>query len=235
MNGYPKTLNHPSYQKGSVKAVPMTSPITGRTITDYYGTPDRFPPVTVKNEDEEEYYRARGYRAPGEAGESMKVHHEYPKMLHHPQYEAAVPDEQVAERKDGRLTVTVIKGKPAKFPPVIVNSPEEVEQWLAKGYEERKSDPSAFETAQASPYVPGRVTEEWPKMVNGQIVDPRPKESGIIEYPKWVHGVIVKDSVEEMEIRAKHEPKPAVVANNEVASDPVKRRPGRPRKSAAAA
>lgn len=39
----------------------MKDPVSGRSVTDYQGSPDRYPPVTVNNTRQEEYHAAQGY------------------------------------------------------------------------------------------------------------------------------------------------------------------------------
>lgn len=62
---YPMDMVHPNARQGRAIAVTEPDPVTGRVVTDYHGTPDLFPPVTVHNEDQEEEYFAKGYRPAG--------------------------------------------------------------------------------------------------------------------------------------------------------------------------
>lgn len=57
-SGYPKEMRHPAFQPGVV-GEQVQSP-NGFTWNPG-GKPIRFPPVTVMNSDQEEYYRSRGY------------------------------------------------------------------------------------------------------------------------------------------------------------------------------
>jgi len=198
---YPKTMQHPSYKPAVVKEVPVTSSITGRTIKDYYGTPDRYPPVTVNNEDQEERHRAMGYIEYGEAPKPMIEFSEFPLMLTHPDHIPAVEQQVFATRDQntGAVTTHTIAGSPAKLPAVTVRNATEEAEWKAKGYHRPgRADPDAVEAAKASPHVPGRVVEEFPKMVDGKVVDPRPNLHGFQEYPKWVNGVVVNSAAEEL-------------------------------------
>ena len=73
----------------------------------------------------------------------------------------------------------------------------------AQGFVAPLSDPVAFEDAQAMPYRPGEVTEEWPKWIDGELVDPRPRAPTFLEFPKALtppgggEQVIVQDEAEE--------------------------------------
>lgn len=155
---YPKAMVHPQSRK-SVIRVNETQDAIGRTVKDYHGTADRFPPVTVMNETQEMVHRAMGYLESNEKP-SASAYVEFPMYLRHP----------------------------AK-PSMLVNDQDELFAAEKEGYE-MPGTPSAeaFERTHASPYVPGRVTQEWPKMVNGVEVDPNAPQAGPIQYPKWVGG-----------------------------------------------
>lgn len=59
--GYPKEMRHPAFQPGSVGTYIAGSPearVSGHYVN---GKAMRFPPVTVMNSDQEEYYRSCGY------------------------------------------------------------------------------------------------------------------------------------------------------------------------------
>jgi hypothetical protein len=65
---YPMTLAHPNFQPSKSIPIPGTEIYNGNGEVirrDYRGTPLLMPPVTVKNEAEEEYYRAQGYERAG--------------------------------------------------------------------------------------------------------------------------------------------------------------------------
>lgn len=79
--------------------------------------------------------------------------------------------------------------EPEKWAPVTVQNEDQEAQHAAKGYVAAGSpNPQAFEKAFASPHVPGQVNSEWPKMVDGVLVqDPnRVDPNAKMEYPKWV-------------------------------------------------
>lgn len=171
---YPKAMVHPAYAPA----------VLGRAPGE--GRPARFPPVTVEAKDQEEEYRAKGYLAHGETGKGIAAYAEFPKMLAHPDHVDAVSDEIIPRRENGQILTTVIRGAPEKYPPVIVNTPAEEAAWGAKGYlAPGRGDPEAIAAAIASPHVPGRVVEEWPKMVNGVLVDERPTVD-TTKYPMWL-------------------------------------------------
>lgn len=197
MTSYPKTMTHPHARKGSYKPVPGSGRAVrqddgtpGEKLMAYQGTPDRLPPLFVENAEQEERARAKGYLDFGEAPPPVAGYSEYPLMLVHPKHVDAVPEERRPYRttEGGPLEWNIIPGKPEQFPNVTVNDADQEEAWKAKGYERPgRADPQAVADARASPYVPGRTTSEWPKMVNGVLVeDPDAPPSGPEEYPLWI-------------------------------------------------
>jgi len=58
-------MNHPNFQPAQMHRVNNATPgMKGEAWAgDMQGTPVKFPPVTVNNEDQEEYHRAQGYVA----------------------------------------------------------------------------------------------------------------------------------------------------------------------------
>lgn len=225
MNAQPqkfhKHMVHPAHAKGTVTEVRGTDPTSGRSYVDYQGTPDRFPDVDVYSPDEEEQYRAKGYHAFGETPPGAAGHQEYPLMLTHVKCEAATPTFAAKLNSAGQVIEPEIPGRPAKFPPLTVNSEDEEKAAIAKGYARPgKSDPAAVQASISSPYDPGRVTSEYPKMVNGKLVqDPAYDPSGRQEYPKWVggeNGKIVNSRAEEEAITGKKSA-PVVLSKRETA------------------
>ncbi len=222
MSYYPKHLVHPAYRASEIKPVVKQVPGTGKTITDYHGTPDRYPPVTVNNEDQEARHRAMGYLEFGEAPPKMTAFNEYPLVLTHPEYLEPTAPETLAKRDENNaLTTWTIKGSPGAFLPVTVNSPEEERGWASKGYRRPGlSDPAAVEAAKAAPYDPARVIQEFPKMVDGEVVDPAATFDTHQKYPIWAHGVVVTCEHEHREKFpddfANAPPVPAVDGDSEV-------------------
>lgn len=113
---------------------------------------------------------------------------EYPKTLTHPGFK---PARKIADAVQGSGMANPgmpEQWEPMMWPPVLVNGADDEEYYLAKGYiAPGKADAAAFSTAKASPFVPGRPQNEYPKMVNGVLVqDPDAPTSGIQEYPKWL-------------------------------------------------
>lgn len=190
MTSFPKTMTHPHARKGSAKPVQYKDPVSGRAVTDYQGTPDRLPPLFVENAEQEERARAKGYLDFGEAPPPVAGYSEYPLMLVHPKHVDAVPEERHPYRKTegGPVEWNITPGKPEQFPHVTVHDADQEETWKAKGYERPgRADPQAVADAKASPHVPGRTTSEWPKMVDGVLVeDPDAPPDGPEEYPKWI-------------------------------------------------
>lgn len=206
---YPKRMVHPSYKKADPKIVPGTEIYNSRgevKTAQYRGGPDMFPPVDVPNADQEAQYRAKGYLPYGETPMNVVPFKEYPLMLSHPDFEPTV--ETIVEERDGngKLVRPAIPGRPAKFAPVQVNDADEEKTWTERGYERPgKSDPDAVQAAISAPYVPGRVASEYPKWVNGQMVEDPNKPAGPQEYPKWITinghpdgGKVVKNRSEEI-------------------------------------
>lgn len=86
---YPLTVAHPHYTAAKSIPVPGTEirDGQGRVIRqDMRGTPERFPPVTVKNADEEEYYVAQGYARAGKIDPSawVQAHSDAPSETYEP-------------------------------------------------------------------------------------------------------------------------------------------------------
>lgn len=200
MSYEPKTLHHPHFRKGKIQEIKGQDPVSGRAFTDYQGESDQFPPITVKDQHGEAYYRSRGYLAHDEAPAPPAEYAEYPVMLAHPDHVEAIADDFTIEKaSNGEVTRHRIPGSPEKFPPMVANSQEDEAALGKKGYHRAgKDDPDAIRTAKAVPYKPGQKAEEYPKMVAGEIVeDPATQIGGPQQYPKWVLNQIVNSRAEE--------------------------------------
>lgn len=114
---------------------------------------------------------------------------EYPKYMKHPHEKPAV------------LGTEYGQGKPMQFAPVVVNNKRQEEEYASKGYEPAgKSNVAAFNRAMIAPVDDTYVYAEYPKWVNGVLVqDPAIVEdkSNPNEYPKYVEGVLVQNWDEE--------------------------------------
>ena len=115
----------------------------------YLRGPD-LPDLLVENEDEAKAAAQRGYRLPSdtqiEAAEqnfaaAFEVEDEdyepaeYPKHLAHPDFVAETPGHWTYDRRPGGVNEgRFIPGKPAKLAPVLVNSPDDEAEWVAKGW-----------------------------------------------------------------------------------------------------
>ena len=200
MTTYPVTMTHPQAKRSTVRQITGQDPNSGRKFTDSHGDPDRFPPVTVNTEEQEEEYRAKGYLAAGDSPIQVDGYHDFPKWLVHPDYVEGSPNINPLFDPEGRLVRAAIKGTPDKLPPLLVNDTAQQKAAFAQGYIEQVApDPRAMEALAASPYVPGRVTSEYPKMVDGVLVeDPDIDQSGFQEYPKWVGDNLVNSRAEEL-------------------------------------
>jgi len=135
-------------------------------------------------------------------------HQEFPKWMAHPHAQKSVPVKTEPGAPDKGLFSSGYQGTVEKFPPVTVNNEDEEAEYVSKGYAEAgKSNPWAFNDAQATPTPPG--------------YEP-------VQYPKWVNGTLVNNVAEEAALN----PAPVVVAEvvgmaDEAVPVPVKKRPGR--------
>ena len=159
MSEYPKVMTHPNAVKAQITAIESRD-AAGRVVRDYTGTADKFPPVTVSNKDQEDRHRAQGY-VTAEDQVKQQSYEDYPVWLRHTETQEAV----------------------------LATSAASEAEYQTQGYERPgKGDPDAVRKAFASPHVPGRTTEEWPKVVNGVVIeDPAKSATGLVEYPKWIH------------------------------------------------
>lgn len=186
----PQIMHHPHYAPAICNRPPPAGKPFDPAIHSNESRPARFPPVTVKTKEQEEEARAKGYLLPGEAPPHVEGYFEYPKMMQHPDHVPEVEPEHIPEKQEGGgIKVTVVPGKPAKFPHVFVNSKAEEDAWREKGYEiPTPPDPVAFSRAKAAPLPDGYAGNEWPKMVNGVLMqDPNSATDNSHEYPKWVN------------------------------------------------
>jgi hypothetical protein len=162
---------------------------------------------------------------------------EFPLVLNHPAHR---PARRIADATRGSGNGleegshgfgTPEQWEPERFPQVTVTTPDQEQEYLAKGYVRAgQANAAAFSTAHASPYVAGRTTSEYPKMVNGVLVqDPNAPARGPIEFPKWLtppegEAVLVHNVAEEEALRAQWEPaKPQTLK--------LKKKRGRPAKA----
>lgn len=220
---FPKALHHPQFRKGAMKEIKGIDSVSGKPFTDYQGEPDMFPPVTVNNEQQEAFHRAKGYLMHGEVPPAPVDYAEYPLMLSHPDHVDAVPDDfDIKKSPSGEVISTRIPGHPEKFPAIMVKSPEDEQKWLEKGYARiGKTDALASERSKASPYDPNFSPEEYPKVVNGKIVDPF-AEMDHNRYPMYVGDLLVKNAQEEAQARgeAVSEPlAPCVICGEDIEED----------------
>ncbi len=189
-----KTLRHPAYRKGVSKKLPNG---------DWQGEPDIFPPVTVNSPEQEAFHRAKGYLGPNERPASAVAYAEYPVMLYHPDFVEAVPTTIDIQIIDGKQHQVSVAGKPAVLPPQTAASESEELALNERGYRRvSKSDPDAVQRAKSVPFDPDFSPEEYPKMVDGVIVDPH-NEVTFQKYPMCVGDQIVNNAAEERAARAK--------------------------------
>jgi hypothetical protein len=127
----------------------------------------------------------------------MTAYEEYPKWLKHPgEAPARISDDwangppQVGQN----IGFHSPAGKPAQFPPVLVNSREQEEMYEARGYTAGPMSAAAAQTARAAPIPAGYSKEEYPRIDNGMVVQDPSKPPPSNEYPKWCR----RDGVEKI-------------------------------------
>ena len=121
------------------------------------------------------------------------MYQRYPLVMYHPNHQRArkIADAVPAiPPAPGRPLIQAQpeQWEPERYGPMTVQNEDQEAYHAAKGYKPAgTADPKAFETANASPYVPGREAKEYPKMVDGVLVlDPNRATEGPKEYPKWI-------------------------------------------------
>lgn len=198
MSGFPKTLHHPHGRAAQIQDL-------GRNT--YHGTAALLPPIEVFSAEQEAQYRALGYLEYGESPRPMIQYHEYPKQMVHPDHVDAAPERKEPRKEGEQIVFDVIAGRPERFPAVTVNGREEEQAWEAKGYHvPGRSDPQAAEAQMVAPGAIDHKPQEWPKLVDGKVVDPDAGPKGPIQYPKalWKpdrsEQVIVQSAAEELDL-----------------------------------
>lgn len=171
---YPLQLVHPNHRPSTrVEAMVNLQGTNVKVLESRVKDYGAFPPVTVKNPGQEEYYRSLGYII---HGEKIKVHQyeEFPLYLTHPEKEG------VQVGNDTELALAISRG------------------YVRMG----KSDAEAMKSAKSSPYQPGKKTE-WPKWIDGKLVEDPDAPVSPNEYPKWIviaghkHGGVTVSSYDE--------------------------------------
>lgn len=132
----------------------------------------------------------------------MSSYDEYPLVMIHPAAQVAVIT-PIHTTSHGREVIDYTS-TPARLPPVTVYTADQEAQYEAKGYRRGGvADANAFQASFAAPYKPGDGPSEWPKMVDGKLMqDPSGARPGPVEWPKWVGPddarVLVQNEAEEM-------------------------------------
>jgi len=133
----------------------------------------------------------------------------YPLVLRHPAYKPArkIADAVAAHPPESYFAQPE-QWEAEKYPQVTVMTPDQEEYYTSKGYAPAgMPNAAAFQTAFASPHVAGRTTSEWPKMVNGVMMqDPNAPVPGPAEYPKYLtppkgDPFVVQSAAEEQKYR----------------------------------
>src|SRR3984957_18868557 len=118
----------------------------------------------------------------------MPTHQEYPLVMVHPAMQAPVITPVITPdpTRPGSF-LTNYRSTPGQLAPVTVNNADQEAQYEAKGYKRGGiSDANAFQASFAAPYRPGADGSEWPKMVDGKLVQDPSLAKGPQEYPKWM-------------------------------------------------
>lgn len=197
-NRYPLSMVHPQYRPAqSYKIEKHAGPATGSPVGGVGASPAWFPPVTVNNEIQEAHHRSMGYLEFGETPPMVQLN-EYPLLMVHPDCAEATPERTITT-VDGNnnQTVHVTQGAPGKLPPRQADNPQQEAEWAAKGYRRPgQYNPQAVQGAIASPYDPSKVYQEYPKIVDGKVVDLRPDPSAPQKYPMWLHDQAINTEAE---------------------------------------
>jgi hypothetical protein len=194
---------HPQHKDADIRK--------GDARSNMPGSPERWPAVEVRNADEEDMIRAKGYLRYGEAMPERAGFNEYPIVLSHPEHVDDIPATYGMKMEGGRAITYPIPMVPGKYPDVTANTPSEKKEWEAKGYVANGVfDERAFEKATVAAGKPG---DEWPRWeeIDGQMVlvqDPENPPLGD-EYPKYIHfddgvSIIANDPAHEKRILASH-------------------------------
>lgn len=118
--------------------------------------------------------------------------------------------------------------EPERFPQISVTNADDEQYYAAKGYKPAgQPNAAAFSTAHASPHVPGRTHSEWPKMIDGKLVqDPNaPSGGGFQRFPMWMNppdggdAILVETQAHEQELLARWTDPDAKGPRDAVASD----------------
>jgi len=185
--GYPIVLTHPQHRNA----------VLG--IGNAPGFPEQFPNVTVNGVAQEAEHRARGYLCFGEAPAVKTDHHEYPKILRHPDHKDATEARVEPRVENNRIVGTfTIKGEPEVFPDVVVKNSKEESEWLEKGwkpagdYNRRMLESVLDDSINEEEYTP----TQYPRWENGILVERDPDVDYIDpdpSYPRLVNGVLIHD------------------------------------------
>ena len=155
---------------------------------------------------------------------------DFPLWMDHPSFQAAVisdawappPGYPAGMPWSPPVGYEPPKGKPAVWPPVQVNNPDQEEYQASRGYMRRKVSRKQAQEVRDLAIIPqGHEHQEWPRIVNGKLEqDPRlpPPEKG--EYPKYVRadGIekLVKSRAEEQAFLEAHKPEPPLKSEAEL-------------------
>lgn len=147
-----------------------------------------------------ELIQQRTMQRPGEGivpnGQPTKQFQEYPKVMRHDGEAPATMGQKIKfGDPEGPGFVHVRGGLPARYQPVLVYGPDDEEHHKSLGYKtiEGKSSEAAFR----------RLVQE---------AAPRMETHVAQEYPKWVNGKLVNSSEEEADLVGKAPPAPQIVA-----------------------
>ena len=186
--GYPITLVHPHKKLPRIAEDNMPA------------SAGQFPDTVVHGVMDEAKYRAQGYLRFGEHAAAVVDHHEYPKMMRHPEFVDEIPARTELRVEDGRPVGTyTVPPVAAKMPDRIANNVKEEDALVNLGYapagqyNKPALDAVLSATIDDETYDP----DEYPKWVNGNLVysDPNAPETIADDgsYPRFENGILVTD------------------------------------------
>lgn len=169
---YPKTMRHPASAKAVIRKV-VSKDAAGKNVTDYHSDAARWPDVTVNNEDQEADHRSKGYLEISESA-STYSYADYPVWMKAPEGQEDAMAKTDAEEKS----------------------------LIERGFKRAGAgDAEAVQRAHAAPYDPAFVSHEWPKMVDGKLIEDPSQMDDHQFYPMWVGGSMVNSEAEERAAR----------------------------------
>jgi hypothetical protein len=137
---YPILMAHPAFQKSEPVPIPGTEVVNAAGVMikppAYRGTPERMPPVTAMNEDDEEYYRSQGYERAGKMDPAawVKAHSSSPVEAYKPELYPMWKNGVLIQRAedDPEYDPEAAEVAEEKEPAEVVHQPNEAENLRAQ-------------------------------------------------------------------------------------------------------